>query len=112
MSSSVNGRGLSTAARIALGVTCAAILAAPAPAPVPTPDPPLPARPPADVTALQDRAQMMAQLGVRFPADLPSKATDLNRPPVPLHPRDPNSGHTPVPDWPAFVQFARKYWTR
>jgi hypothetical protein len=50
-----------------------------------------PERPPADVTSAQDRDQMMAQVGVRFPASLPPKATDPNRPPVPLRPRDPNN---------------------
>lgn len=39
-----------------------------------------PARPPADVTAVQDRDQMMAQVGVTFPTVGPV-ATDPNRPP-------------------------------
>ncbi len=38
-----------------------------------------PARPPADVTRVMDRDQMMAQLGVTFP-ELPSRLDDPNKP--------------------------------
>jgi hypothetical protein len=47
-------------------------------------------RPPADVTSQQDRDQMMAQLGVRFPDNLPPKETDPNRPTVNLKEKYPN----------------------
>jgi hypothetical protein len=57
---------------------------------------PFPARPPADVTATMDRDQMMAQVGVSFPDDLPPKGTDPNRPPVNLtqkYPEEPDRSY-------------------
>jgi len=41
--------------------------------------PPFPAFPPSNVTAMQDRDQMVWQLGITFPT-LPPKLQDLNRP--------------------------------
>ncbi len=48
-----------------------------------------PPRPPTDVTAAQDRDQMMAQLHIAFPV-LPPMAEDPNRP-ANAHPRDPQN---------------------
>jgi hypothetical protein len=55
----------------------------------------IPDRPGADVTATQDRDQMMAQLGISFPSSLPPTAEDPNRPPG-VRPRDPAN---PTGNW-------------
>jgi hypothetical protein len=49
-----------------------------------------------DVTAFADRAQMMAQVGVEFPADLPDPQVDPRRPPNirPVDPKDPSGNWT------------------
>lgn len=74
------------AAALALACTCSIL----------TVNAQFPDRPPADVTSTMDRDQMMQQLGISFPQNLPSRLEDPNRPKNawPTNPDNPDANWT------------------